>query len=195
AFQNAATKAGFLKYKDQNGDNVIDAKDRKIFAGVVPEYTYSFHLGMGYKGFQLNAFFQGVGKVFTYPQHNVSYPYYNGAGVTKEWETDAWTPENPNARLPILTTSTGNTLNFVNSNFWLQDASYLRLKNLQLGYTFPAAIVQKLALRDLRLFVNAQNLLTFTKMKNWDPEKNLTQDNIFAYPQVKTYSAGINVTF
>ena len=195
AFQNAATKAGFLKYKDQNGDNVIDAKDRKIFAGVVPEYTYSFHLGMGYRGFQLNAFFQGVGKVFTYPQHNVSYPYYNGAGVTKEWETDAWTPENPNARLPILTTSTGNTLNFVNSNFWLQDASYLRLKNLQLGYTFPAAIVQKIALRDLRLFVNAQNLLTFTKMKNWDPEKDLTQDNIFAYPQVRTYSAGINVTF
>lgn len=195
AFQNAATKAGFLKYKDQNGDNVIDAKDRKIFAGVVPEYTYSFHLGMGYKGFQLNAFFQGVGKVFTYPQHNVSYPYYNGAGVTKEWETDAWTPENPNARLPILTTSTGNTLNFENSTFWLQDASYLRLKNLQLGYTFPSALVQKMALRDLRLFVNAQNLLTFTKMKNWDPEKNLTQDNIFTYPQVKTYSAGINVTF
>lgn len=195
AFQNAATKAGFLKYKDQNGDNVIDAKDRKIFAGVVPEYTYSFHLGMGYRGFQLNAFFQGVGKVFTYPQHNVSYPYYNGAGVTKEWETDAWTPENPGARLPILTTSTGNTLNFENSTFWLQDASYLRLKNLQLGYTFPSALVQKTALRDLRLFVNAQNLLTFTKMKNWDPEKNLTQDNIFTYPQVKTYSAGINVTF
>jgi len=195
AFQNAATKAGFLKYKDQNGDNVIDAKDRKIFAGVVPEYTYSFHLGMGYKGFQLNAFFQGVGKVFTYPQHNVSYPYYNGAGVTKEWETDAWTPENPNAPLPILTTSTGNTLNFENSTFWLQDASYLRLKNLQLGYTFPAAMVQKIALRDLKVFVNAQNLLTFTKMENWDPEKNLTQDNIFTYPQVKTYSAGINVTF
>ena len=195
AFQNAATKAGFLKYKDQNGDNIIDAKDRKIFAGVVPEYTYSFHLGMGYKGFQLNAFFQGVGKVFTYPQHNVSYPYYNGAGVTKEWETDSWTPENPGARLPILTTSTGNTLNFENSTFWLQDASYLRLKNLQLGYTFPSEITRKIALRDLKIFVNAQNLLTFTKMKNWDPEKNLTQDNIFSYPQVKTYSAGINVTF
>ncbi|MGK6352941.1 SusC/RagA family TonB-linked outer membrane protein [Parapedobacter sp. DT-150] len=194
AFQNAATKAGFLKYKDQNGDDVIDAKDRKIFAGVVPEYTYSFHLGVGYKGFQLNAFFQGVGKVFTYPQHNVSYPYYNGAGVTKEWETDAWTPENPDARLPILTTSTGNTLNFENSTFWLQNASYLRLKNLQLGYTFPSAIVQKIALKDLKLFVNAQNLLTFTKMKNWDPEKNLTQDNIFTYPQVRTFSAGINVT-
>lgn len=195
AFQNAATKVGFLKYKDQNGDNRIDAKDRKIFHGAVPEYTYSFNLGAGYKGFQMNAFFQGVGKVFTYPQHNVSYPYYNGAGVTKEWLTDSWTPENPDARLPILTTSTGNTLNFENSTFWLQNASYLRLKNLQFAYTLPSEAVQKLGVRALKVFVNGQNILTFTKMKNWDPEKNLTQDNLFSYPQVKTYSAGINVTF
>ncbi len=195
AFQNAATKVGFLKYKDQNGDNKIDANDRKIFHGVVPEFTYSFNLGAGYKGLQVMAFFQGVGKVYTYPQHNVSYPYYNGAGVTKEWITDSWTPENPNAPLPILTTSTGNTLNFENSNFWLQKASYLRLKNLQFSYTFPTAVSQKLAMKNLKLFVNGQNILTFTKMKNWDPEKNLTQDNIFTYPQVKTYSAGSNVTF
>ena len=195
AFQNAATKVGFLKYRDQNGDNKIDAKDRKILHGVVPEYTYSFTLGAGYKGFQLMAFFQGVGKVFTYPQHNVSYPYYNGAGVTKEWLTDAWTPENRDARLPILTTSTGNTLNFENSDFWLQNASYLRLKNLQLSYSVPSEFTRRLSLRDLKIFVNGQNLVTFTKMKNWDPEKNLTQDNIFSYPQVKTYSAGINVTF
>lgn len=195
AFQNAATKVGFLKYKDQNGDNKIDAKDRKIFHGAVPEYTYAFNLGANYKGFQLSAFFQGVGKVFTYPQSNVSYPYYNGAGVTKEWITDSWTPENPDARFPILTTSTGNTLNFENSTFWLQNASYLRLKNLQFTYTLPSAAVQKIGVRDLKFFVNGQNILTFTKMKNWDPEKNLTQDNIFSYPQVRTFSAGMNLTF
>lgn len=195
AFQNAATKVGYLKYKDQNGDGRIDAKDRKIFHGAVPEFTYSFNLGANYKGFNVMAFFQGVGKVFTYPQHNVSYPYYNGAGVTREWLTDSWTPENPDAKLPILTTSTGNTLNFENSSFWLQNASYLRLKNLQVGYTFPSEVAKRLALRDLKVFVNAQNLLTFTKMKNWDPEKNLTQDNLFSYPQVKTFSAGLNITF
>lgn len=195
AFQNAATKPGFIKYKDQNGDNRVDARDRKVFHGVVPEVTYSFTLGAGYKGVQLMAFFQGVGKVYTYPQHNVSYPYYNGAGVTKEWLTDAWTPENPGAKLPILTTSTGNTLNFENSTFWLQNASYLRMKNIQLSYELPAGITQKLAMRNLKLFVNGQNLLTFTQMKNWDPEKDLTQDNIFAYPQVKTFTAGLNVTF
>ncbi len=195
AFQNAATKVGFLKYKDQNGDNKIDAKDRKVFHGVVPELTYSLNLGAGYKGFQLNAFFQAVGNVYTYPQANISYPYYNGAGVTKEWLTDAWTPENTGARLPILTTSTGNTLNFENSTFWLQNASYFRLKNVQLSYDLPAAVVKKLAMKNLKLFVNGQNLFTITKMKNWDPEKNLEADNIFSYPQVKTFTAGLNVIF
>src|SRR5690606_27610605 len=140
-------------------------------------------------------FRSGVGKVYTYPQHNISYPYYNGAGVTKEWLTDSWTPENRDARLPILTTSTGNTLNFENSTFWLQNASYLRLKNIQLSYDLPSGVVEKLYMRNLKLFVNGQNLLTFTKMKHWDPEKNLTQDNIFAYPQVKTVTVGLNVTF
>jgi TonB-linked SusC/RagA family outer membrane protein len=197
AFQNAATKVGFLKYKNQNPeeDDVIDAKDRKIVHGVVPEYTYAFNLGVGYKGFDLIAFFQGVGKVYTYPQSNIAYPFYNGAGFTKEWETDAWTDNNRNARLPILTTSTGNTLNFENSTFWLQNASYLRLKNVQLSYTFPLQITRKIFMKDLKVFINGQNLLTFTKMKHFDPEKNLTQDNYYSYPTIKIYSAGINVTF
>ncbi len=69
------------------------------------------------------------------------------------------------------------------------------MKNIQLSYELPAGITQKLAMRNLKLFVNGQNLLTFTQMKNWDPEKDLTQDNIFAYPQVKTFTAGLNVTF
>ena len=196
AFQSASTRPGYLKFKNQNPeeDNMINADDRKIFHGVVPEFTYSFNLGVSYKGFDLTAFFQGVGKVYAYLTANISFPYNNGAGVTKEWFTDAWTPENPNARLPILTTT--NAPNFTEySDFWLQDASYLRLKNLQLSYTFPSKSLQKLSMRDLKIFVNGQNLLTFTKMKNWDPEKNLTAHNIYSYPQVRIYSAGINVTF
>ncbi|HLP71626.1 MAG TPA: TonB-dependent receptor [Bacteroidales bacterium] len=194
-FQNVATKAGFIKYKDQNGDNKIDASDRVIVHGVVPEITYSFNMGVGYKGFDLSALFQGVGKIYTYPQHNISYPFYNGAGFTKEWETDAWTPDNPNAPLPIITTSTGNTLNFQNSTFWLQNASYLRLKNLQLGYTFAPSLINKLSMKQLKVFVNAQNMLTFSKMKKFDPEKNMKNDNIFEYPSIKILSFGLNVTF
>ena len=194
-FQNVATRAGFIKYKDQNNDNKIDASDRVIMHGVVPEVTYSFNLSVGYKGFDLSAIFQGIGKIYTYPQHNISYPFYNGAGFTKEWQTDAWTPDNTDAPLPILTTSTGNTLNFVNSDFWLQNASYLRLKNLQLAYNFPALIAQKLSMKELKVFVNGQNLLTFSKMTKFDPEKNMKNDNIFEYPSIKIFSVGLNVTF
>ncbi len=194
-FQNVATKAGFLKYKDQNDDKKIDANDRIIVDGVVPKINYAFNLGIGYKGFDIYAFFQGVGKIYTYPQHNLCYPFYNGAGFTKEWETEAWTPEKTDARLPILTTSTGNTLNFSNSTFWLQDASYLRLKNLQIGYTFPSRITKILSLEKLKIFVNGQNMLTFSKMDKFDPEKNMKNDNIFEYPSVKIFTMGLNVTF
>ncbi len=195
AFQNVATKAGFIKYKDQNNDKKIDANDRIIVHGVIPKINYAFNLGAEYKGVNLAAFFQGVGKIYTYPQHNISYPFYNGAGFTKEWQTDSWTPENKNSKLPILTTSTGNILNFSNSTFWLQNASYLRLKNLQLGYTFPVAWTSKLSMKELKVFVNGQNILTFSKMKKFDPEKNMKNDNIFEYPSIKVFSAGLNVTF
>jgi TonB-linked SusC/RagA family outer membrane protein len=194
-FQNVATKAGFIKYEDVSGDNKINADDRVIVHGVVPELTYSFNAGLGYKGFDLSALFQGVGKIFTYPQHNISYPFYNGAGFTKDWETETWSLDNPNSKYPILTTSTGNTLNFDNSDFWLQNAAYLRLKNLQFGYTFPRQLTQRLSIKDLKVFVNGQNMLTFSKMKKFDPEKNMKNDNIFEYPSIKIFTVGLNVTF
>lgn len=194
-FQNVATKAGYLKYEDVNGDNKINADDRVIKHGVVPEVTYAFNLGLGYHGFDLAAIFQGVGKIFTYPQHNISYPFYNGAGITKDWETETWTPETPNSKFPILTTSTGNTLNFDNSTFWLQNASYLRLKNLQLGYSLPTQLIKRFSMKDLKVFINGQNMLTFSKMKKFDPEKNMKNDNIFEYPSIKIFTMGLNVTF
>jgi TonB-dependent starch-binding outer membrane protein SusC len=194
-FQNVATKAGYLKYEDVNDDNKINADDRVIMHGVVPEVTYAFNFGLGYHGFDLSAIFQGVGKIFTYPQHNISYPFYNGAGITKDWETETWTPETPDSKFPILTTSTGNTLNFDNSTFWLQNASYLRLKNLQLGYSLPAQLIQRFSMKDLKIFINGQNMLTFSKMKKFDPEKNMKNDNIFEYPSIKIFTMGLNVTF
>lgn len=194
-FQNVATKAGYLKYEDRNGDNKINAEDRMIVHGVVPEVTYAFNLAVEYLGVDLSAIFQGIGKIYTYPQHNISYPFYNGAGLTKDWETETWAAENPNSQYPILTTSTGNTLNFDNSNFWLQNASYLRLKNLQLGYNFPRQLIQKLSIKDLKVFINGQNMLTFSKMQKFDPEKNMKNDNIFEYPSIKIFTIGLNVTF
>lgn len=116
--------------------------------------------------------------------------------MTKEWITDAWTRENPNARLPILTTYESSVNeNFRNSDFWLRDASYLRLKNLQVSYTLPIKISGKLGVSNLKFYVNGQNILTFSKMKDFDPEKNINGINFYEYPTVKMYTTGINITF
>jgi hypothetical protein len=99
--------------------------------------------------------------------------------------------------LPIITTYEGAlNENFRTNNFWLRDASYLRLKNIQLTYTVPPQFIRKSVIfKNLRIFANAQNLLTISNMKDFDPEKNLKGDTWYAYPSVKTFTAGLNVTF
>ncbi len=195
-FQTKDTKPGYIKYQDTDGDGFITEDDRVISGGVIPKYTYQFSLRLGYKNFEVNTFFQGVQKVDTYASLIAAQPFWFGTAVTKEWITDAWTPENRNARLPILTTYESSVNeNFRDSDFWLRDASYLRLKNLQVNYTLPQEFTNKFGINNLKLYVNGQNLLTFSKMKDFDPEKNINGVNFYEYPTVKIYTAGINVTF
>ncbi len=195
AFQNAGTKPGDLKYRDIDGNNIIDNNDRVVIGNSIPEYTYGFSLNAGYRNFELTAIFQGLANVDTYLTGNLAQPFKNGAGVTREWLTDSWTPENPAASLPRLTTSNGYPANFQTSSFWLRDASYLRLKNVQLGYTFPKQLLKSLGVKQLKVFVNAQNYLTFTDFKFSDPERNLTRGDLIEYPNAKTITAGLNVSF
>jgi TonB-dependent starch-binding outer membrane protein SusC len=190
AFQSTTTKPGDIIYKDVDGNKIINDADRVIIGSSIPKYTYSFTLGAGYKGLQLTAFFQGVQDVSTYTYGNLAQPYKNGAGVTEDWLTNSWTPENPTARLPRLTTSTGYPQNFQTSSFWLQDASYLRLKNVQLSYRVPQKLMPQFT-----VFVNAQNYLTFSKFKLGDPERQVTRGDIIEYPNAKSITAGVNVTF
>lgn len=195
-FQTADTRPGYIKYQDTNGDGFVTEDDRIISGGVIPEFTYQFSLNFGYKGFEINAFFQGVQNINTYTSLIAAQPFWFGTAVTKEWITDAWTPENRNARLPILTTYESSfNENFRNSDFWLRDASYLRMKNLQIGYTIPNQILSKYGITNLKFYLNGQNLLTFSKMKDFDPEKNISGNNFYEYPTVKMYTAGLNVTF
>lgn len=194
AFQSSGTKPGDIRYADLDGNDIIDNNDRTVIGNSLPKLTYGFNLAFQYKGFDLAAIFQGVGKVDTYLTGNLAFPYKNGAGVTKDWLTDSWTPENPNASLPRLTTSNGYPPNFQTSNFWIRNASYLRLKNIQLSYQFPQNIANSLHLKGLKIFVNAQNILTFTNFKFSDPERNLTRADLIEYPNTKTISAGLNLS-
>ncbi|MCL4639796.1 MULTISPECIES: SusC/RagA family TonB-linked outer membrane protein [Olivibacter] len=197
AFQSNATRPGYIKYKDINGDNIINGEDRVALdeSSAIPKYTYGFGFNIDYKGLSFRAFFQGIAGLRIYPMANLAYPFNNGAGATTEWLTDAWTPENTQARLPIVTESTGNKDNFLQSDFWLKSGSYLRLKNVQLAYLIPQKWTSKINIAKVSVFVNAENFLTFSKYKDFDPETIINYSSLYHYPMLKTFSGGINVTF
>jgi TonB-linked SusC/RagA family outer membrane protein len=184
---------GDIKYVDRDKNGKIDGGDRYIAGNSFPDYTYSFNVGLTIKGVQLTTFWQGVVNIKVYPDYNTASPFYNGAGLQKKWLTDAWTPENTNAPLPRLTSRNLYPENFYVSDFWLRDASYLRLKNIQISYPIPVGILNKVGIQQLKIFVNAQNLLTFSKFTEFDPERNITQTNLSEYPSVKIFTIGLNV--
>ena len=193
--QNASTQPGDIKYRDVNGDNKIDNQDRIITGTTFPKYTYAFNLGVQWKGFDVAALLQGVQGINTLPTLNYAQPFNNGAGVTREWLTDSWTPDNLTARLPRLTTANGYPQNFQASTFWLYNLSYLRLKNVQIGYTLPKTLMQKVNISTVRVYVNAQNLLTFSPFKLADPERTINTNTLYEYPSASTVTAGLNVSF
>jgi TonB-linked SusC/RagA family outer membrane protein len=195
-FQNITTKPGYLKYKDQNNDKVINADDRIITGGAIPNYTFDFSLNLSYKNWSLSGFFNGVQGIYTYPQRIIATPFWFGTSVTKNWVENSWRPDRTDASLPILTPYEESVNdNFLYSDFWLLDASYIRLKNLQISYSFSNELIKKIGLDKLVLFMNGQNIFTLSKMKDFDPERNIKQNSYYEYPSIKTFSAGLNVTF
>jgi len=197
AFQSASTRAGYLKFEDVNKDGIINGDDRKVIPSstVIPKYSYGFGLDLSYKGFTLTGVFQGVAGIKVYPTANIAFPFNNGANATREWLTDAWTPSHTNARLPIVTESTGNADNFQASDFWLRSGDYLRLKNVQLSYALPKKWLNLAKISRISVFVNAENWVTFSKYRDFDPESLLNANTLYTYPMLKTVSGGVNVNF
>jgi TonB-linked SusC/RagA family outer membrane protein len=198
ATQSNDTKAGYLKYRDVNNDGIINGDDRIIInsSSRVPKYNYSFGFNVGYKGVSLSAYFQGTGRFYEAPTANLAYPLNNGAGATWKWATDSWTPDRPDAKLPIITEANyGSKENYQPSTFWLQNAAYLRLKNITLSYELPQAWLSKIKISSISVYVNAQNWLTFTKFDEGDPEAIYNASSLYHYPMLKTINGGVNVSF
>lgn len=194
--QRNVIRPGYIRYRDTNGDGQITDADRVFSGKTEPSIMYGFNINLGWKGLELTASFQGVGGVEIYLDGNAATPFYNGAGVTKEWITDAWTPENTNSRLPILhTLNDAKYMHDYKNTQWLYDASYLRLKQLQLAYSFPKALIAKAKMSRLQIFVNANNLFTITENTLFDPEMATTQANLAQYPSLRTFNGGVNITF
>ncbi len=192
--------AGDVRYEDLNGDNKINdgdntlgkPGDRKVIGNSTPRFAYGITAGCEYKGFDFEMFWQGNGKREWFPGEG-SAAYW---GFTNEWQTplttslDYWTTENRNAFFPKLGWNNGG--NRVASTRYLQSASYCRLKSITLGYTIPKAILDKVGVSRLRVYITGENLFTFTPLiKAFDPE---TLNNL-TYPINKKIAVGLNLTF
>ena len=189
---------GDIKYKDVNGDGIIDSNDRvAIGATTRPNLVYGFGFSAKWKGLDFNAHFQGAGKSSFFVKGTTIFMFQGGDGwgnVLKEMaESNRWIlgeNEDPNAEFPRLTYG-DNKNNYQESNYWLRDGSYLRLKTLDIGYTFPKAWVNKIHLNQVRVFFIGTNLLTFSPFKYWDPELGSSDGK--KYPLSKTLSFGVSV--
>ena len=187
---------GDVRFVDVDGNDVIDDHDRVKIGKGMPDWTFGLNLGGDWKNFDLNAFFQGSlgNDVFDFSTRG-DIPAMNRPA----WILDRWTGEGTSNKLPRLTNANPNG-NWASSDLYIKDGSYLRLKNLQLGYTLPATISQRVSISKLRLYVAGENLLTFTGYDGFDPE--LASGDYFTigvdkgiYPQARTISFGANITF
>lgn len=183
---------GDIRYEDVNGDGRIGPDDRVGIGSTIPRYTYGFNYAASYKDFDFSFLVQGVGKADVLLARDAAWAFYN-SGTIRTWQLDSWTSDNRDASYPRLVAERTHN-NFENSSFWVYNASYLRLKNIQLGYTLNSSILSKLSLQRVRLFGTADNLFTSHRMpEGWDPER--PNGDATNFPVARTFSFGINVTF
>lgn len=204
AYQGKNIKPGDVKYVDINNDNVIDAKDRDFAGSAIPVINAGLNLSGNYKGFDLSAFFQGAfgQKLFSQVNYDIE-GYYRGFNVTERYYLEHWTGEGTSNTQPRASWAAKSN-NVRASTRFLEDGSYVRLKNIQLGYTVPNT--RKFRLQSVRLYVAATNLLTFTGYTGFDPEMTVSTNSASqgdlangidwgTYPVAKNYTFGLNISF
>ncbi|MGO3107636.1 MAG: SusC/RagA family TonB-linked outer membrane protein [Sphingobacterium sp.] len=189
AKQFGSAAPGDLKYKDQNEDGKIDNQDEIIMGSHLPRYTYSTNIDLAFKGVDLSLFLQGVGKASGYLYRQGIMPFYEG-GTVQQQHKDRWTPQNTDAAFPRLAFNEIN--NIQNSTFWMKSTAYLRVKNIQIGYTVPLSEGAQEHIKGLRVYASGQNLFTFDNYwDGYDPEGPVGDGSW--YPQMKVYTVGLNV--
>ena len=204
AFQGNNIQPGDVRYVDHNKDGVIDSKDRVHLGSSIPTFTLGLNLSAEWKGLDVSAFFQGA---FGQKIYNCiladSEGFYRGFAVTKRYYDNHWTPENPSNTYPRASWAAKSNNVKVSSRF-LEDASYFRLKNLQIGYTFNTERVK--AIERARLYISGTNLFTLTGYSGFDPEMTVSANSVGegdrangidwgTYPACMIFSLGLNLTF
>jgi len=184
---------GDLKFADVNGDGKITSDDRTNIGNGTPDWTFGLNAYAEWKGFDLSAFFQGV---YGADVFDATYRQDIASGNYPTWVLSRWTGEGTSNRIPIL--KQGDSKNWVCSDIYIQDGSYLRLKNLTLGYTLPRQMTRKIGLDRFRVFGMAENLFTWTRYWGFDPEIGSGSTSLGVdygvYPQARTFTVGFNIT-
>jgi TonB-linked SusC/RagA family outer membrane protein len=206
---------GLFKYKDVSGpngkpDGVIDAYDRTIIGNPNPKFTYGLNLNLTYKAFDLSAFFFGQygNDIFNQTQYYTDFPDFFKGGIRREVAVNSWTTSNTKTNIPALQTAGSFSSDQQTNSYFLSKGSYLRCRQMQIGYTIPSDILKKAGIQHLRIYVQGTNLFTITKYKGLDPELQTPPDsngNINTvqgfgidqgnYPHTAGYLVGINLNF
>ena len=199
---NSSLRPGDIKYKDLNGDGLIDANDEKVIGkGTFPDLNFGLTLAADWKGFDVNILFQGASN-YTQVLNALTSPFRGpGEGNGFRVWMDSWHKADYNdpdsewvpGKFPSLRIE-GNDNNSKKSTYWTTDAYYVRLKSIEIGYTIPKNLLSKVGIEHLRVYANAYNPLTITNVKYTDPEA-IEGWQSFYYPQLKVYSFGVNVSF
>jgi TonB-linked SusC/RagA family outer membrane protein len=193
-------KLGDVIYKDLNGDSKIDANDRKNLGSTFPSVNYGFSFGVDYDGFDMSMVWQGVADVQGLLEGRLSQAFWDGASPITD-QLNRWTADGLNPKSFYPRTSFSASYNYLPSSKWIVNTDYLKLRNIQIGYTLHSPVLQKLKISKLRAFVSGENLITLSPCKIIDPESLTTGDPFFgfsgtkAYPTSKRYLAGISLTF
>ena len=195
-FGSSRVGPGDLRYEDFSGpngvpDNKIDAFDRQVIGNPIPEWLYNFNAKMSYKFVDFSILFQGVEGVDRFLFDNGQRGFPDARNNALAYWIDRWTPENPSTTLPRL----GGFENSRVSDFYINDASYLRIKNIEIGFSVPEDALAKYGMQKLRVYFAAQNLITFTDFKNFDPERAGTGSSDLSVPLYKIYTLGLNLKF
>ena len=190
-------KAGDLKYVDINGDGQLTGDDRYLAGSSEPKYTFGLNLNASWKNIDLSMMFNGAADVYRlFDAYEVYGAFSGDAGHPSKIWRKAWTPENRDAEMPraFIDTNSPSCPRKAVSDFWLQNTSYLRMKNLQVGYTIPKSVLSHIGLENVRFYYSVENLFTIDGMKDKiDPEA--TSQRLSSYPLLRTHAFGVNVSF
>ncbi len=188
------TKPGDVWYADISGDGVVNSDDRTYLGkGNTPDIIYGISGGIEYKNIDFSFLVQGAAEVQIQFESQIVWPFFNMGGVPQFWADNHWSPDNPNVKYSNLDVNNHNFPKDAASSLYIYDASYIRLKNIELGYSLPKSLLSKINLEKVRLYVGGQNLLTHTTMPQLDPETVNNEGQ--SYPNVKAINFGVKVDF